>query len=147
MPPVSKYPVSNEVYERVFEVFSKSIVKLETKNQVAEFLDEFLTPTERIMLAKRLAIAFLIVKGYEYREISRILRVSTNTVGRVNFAYRNGEIYKVVVDKVLQDEKVDEFLEGVGEKVSALFASGGSKSGTWRYLREEIKKRRRRKSF
>lgn len=147
MPPVSKYPVSNEVIERIFEVFLKTITGLKTKNRAAEFLGEFLTPTERIMLAKRLAIAFLIAKGYEYREISKILRVSTNTVGKVNFAYKYGDAYKKVVDRVLQDEKVEEFLENVGEKVTALLASGGSKSGTWRYLRQEIKQKRKGKPF
>lgn len=147
MPQVSKYPVSRDVYERIFEIFLKTIAGLTTKKQVASFLDEFLSPTEQIMLSKRLAIAFLLAKGYDYRTISKILRVSTNTVGSVAVVYKYGDIYKKVVDNVLKDEKVEEFWINVGEKVTKLLAAGRSKSGTWIYLRNELQKKKKNKVF
>ena len=99
------------------------------------------------MLAKRLSVAFLLSKGYNYREISRILRVSTGTVNRVALAYKEGMYYKTVIEKILNDEKVDEFWQEVGGIVSKLLSSGGSKSGTWRYLKEEIRKKKQSKVF
>ena len=147
MPQVSKYPISKDVYERIFDVFLKTLAGLKTKKQVSGFLKEFLTPTEQVMLAKRLAIAFLITKGYSYREIANILRVSVSTIGFASLDLKDGENYKKVIDKVLKNEEVDEFIENVGEKVAALFSVGGSKSGAWRYLKSEIQNKSKSKVF
>src|SRR3989344_7650258 len=106
MTQVSKYPVSKDVYERIFEIFLK----------------EFLTPTEQVMLAKRLSVAFLLSKDYNYREISKILRVSTGTVNRVALSYRKESHYKMVIEEILRDERMDEFWRGVGETGSKLFS-------------------------
>ena len=147
MTQISKYPVSKAVYEKVFDVFLKTVSGLHTKDSVSEFFKEFLTPTEQIMLAKRLAIAFLLEKGYDYREISRILRVSTTTVSRVSVSYKYGSSFQKVVKKLLRDEKIEKFWLNVGEKVAAMLASPKSKSGTWIYLKQELEKKRRSKSF
>ena len=145
MPQVSKYPISKDVYERVFEVFLKTISALKTKGQVENFLEEFLSPTEQIMLAKRLAIAFLLAKKYDYREISKILRVSTGTVGKVAMNCEEGSSFAKVVNKILQDEKIEEFWLTVGEKLASIGAAAKSKSGGWIYIREEIRKKRMKK--
>jgi len=145
MPQVSKYPVAKDVYERIFEVFLKTISGLKTKGQVADFLGEFLSPTEQVMLAKRLAIAFLLAKKYDYREISRILRVSTGTVGRVPMNCEGDSNFAKVVNKILQDEKIEEFWLTVGEKIASIGAAGKSKSGGWIYVREEIRKKKMKK--
>lgn len=147
MPQISKYPISREVYDRVFDIFLKTIVDLQTKNQVIHFFKEFLSPTEQIMLAKRLAIAILLAKDFDYREISKILRVSTSTVRDIALTYKNGDGYKQVVKKLLSDEKIEEFWASVGEKIAALLALPGSKSGTWLYLKQELENRRRNKPF
>jgi len=147
MPQVSKYPVSKDVYERVFDVFLKTISDLNTKKQVQDFFKEFLSPTEQIMLAKRLATAFLIEKDYNYREISKILRVSTTTISRVALSYKYSNNFKRIVKRILKDEKIEEFWLGVGEKVTSLLAAPRSKAGTWVYLRQELKKRKSSKAF
>ncbi len=147
MTQISKYPVSKEVYNRVFEIFLKTVTGLYTKKTTANFLKEFLTPTEQVMLAKRLSVAFLLAKGYQHREISKILRVSTGTVNRVSISYKEGEYYGEVIEKILKDEKTDEFWREVGTVVTGLLSSGGSKSGSWKYLKEEIRKEKESKVF
>lgn len=145
MTQVSKYPLSKDVYERVFDVFLKTIVGLRTKKEVTKFLEEFLSPTEQIMLAKRLSIALLLEKNYDYRQIARILRVSTATVASVVLAYRYGDEFKGIIRRILQDEKMEEFWTNVGTNVTNALSLSGSKSGTWIYLRNELKKKRRKK--
>lgn len=147
MTQVSRYPVSKEVYERIFDIFLKTITGLYTRKFTSGFLEEFLTPTEQVMLAKRLSVAFLLSKDYNYREISKILRVSTATVGRVALLYKESKYFKNVIKRILKDEKIDEFWQEVGEKITSLLSAGGSKSGAWRYLREEIKNKRKKKVF
>lgn len=142
MAQVSKYPVSKDVYERIFDLFIKAISDLGSRKDTSGFIQELLTPTEQVMITKRLAIAFLLAKKYEYREISKILRVSTSTVSRVAYSYKEGKYFSNSIDKILKDEKTEEFISGVGEAIAKLLAAGGSKSGSWRYLKDEIRKKK-----
>lgn len=147
MTQISKYPISKDVYDRIFDIFLKTISGLTSRQITENFLKEFLTPTEQVMLAKRLAISFLIAKGYDYREISKILRVSTGTVARVAFPYKQGKYFRMAIGKLLNDEKIEEFFQGIGETVAELFSIGGSKSGSWRYLKEEVRNKKENKVF
>lgn len=146
MAQISKYPINKQVYERILEVFSKTLINVTTKNKASLFINNLFTPTERVMLAKRLAISFLLEKGYPYREISKILRVSTSTIGWVSLL-REDERFRDIIKEILKDEKMEEFWLKVGDVITTILASGKSKSGTWIYLRDEIKKKRKGKAF
>lgn len=145
MSQVSKYPVSKEIYERIFDLLLETITKLNTKNQVSSFFDEFLTPTEHVMFAKRLAIGLLLAKNYKYREISTILRVSKGTIGTIAIRYRYGKAVKNAVVHILRSEQMEAFWLGVAEVLSSIGSVGtkGTKgTKVWRYLDAEIKKKR-----
>jgi len=148
MAQVSKYPISNTVYERILEIFFKSLVGIETKDEAQRFVKDFLTPTEQIMLAKRLAIAFLLEKEYDFRTIIRILRVSMATVARVNLVRKyGGQGYQRMIGKLLREEKVKDFLLRVSEVLTGTVGSKEKGSGAWRYLHQEIKRKRKEKPF
>lgn len=148
MTQVSRYPISKAVYERVLEIFFGILVRIKTKSEAEQFIHDFLTPTERVMLTKRLAIAFLLEKGYEHRTICRVLRVSAATIARVNLVKQyGGEGYQRMISKLMRDEKIKDFLLGVAEAVSRMGSVGGKGSGGWRHLRREIEKERTKKPF
>ena len=147
MTQISKYPVSDEIYQRIVEILSEAITGLNSKSKVLSFFQEFFSPSERIMFGKRLSIGFLLAKGYRYREISKILRVSTTTVTTYAMLYKYQNSYQQVVKKILKDEEVAKFWEDIGEKIAHLLARPGSKSGSWIYIKEEIKKKRNKRPF
>ncbi len=150
MAQVSKYPISNKVYERILEVFLKTLVKIESKDEANQFIKDFLTPVEQIMLSKRLAIAFLLEKDYDYRTIRRILRVSGATIARVNLMRKyGGQGYQKMINKLLREEKVNDFLLRVGEVLTGIPVKGAKGGSEWRYLHYELKKKRseRKKPF
>jgi uncharacterized protein YerC len=147
MTQISKYPISDDIYQRIVEILSEAIAGLSSKSQVSLFFKEFFSPSERIMLGKRLSIGFLLAKGYKYREISKILRVSTTTITTYAMLYKYEDSYRKVVKKILKDEEVAKFWEDIGEKITLLLAKPGSKSGSWVYLKEEIKKRNNNRPF
>lgn len=107
---VSRYPLGQRVKERIYGIFLETLADLSTSKDVGDFLEQFLTPTERIMLAKRLSIAFLLAKDYDARMISRILKVSTTTVSTVNYwiKHNQGSLYHVII-RLLKKEKNEEF--------------------------------------
>ncbi len=49
-----------------------------------QFLKELLTPSERIMLGRRIWIARLLLSGYTHAEIGAELEVGPNTVAKVD---------------------------------------------------------------
>ena len=95
MPQVSKNPLGKETNQEIQAALWWLLARLNSDDNIKDFLGGFLTNTEKIMLAKRLAIAFLANKNYDYKDISNALKVSTNTVYRIKDAMdRTGGNYK-----------------------------------------------------
>ncbi|MBI2039945.1 hypothetical protein HYT18_02640 [Candidatus Microgenomates bacterium] len=142
---ISKYPISKDVADRIFDVFIKSFIKVKNDKDAQILANDLFTPTERIMLAKRLAIAFCLMQGYEYREISKLLRVSVTTVASVNMTLKYGSNgYRTILERINKEEKLEDLFKNIAEKVLAM-GSYGKGSGTWRYLRAEVQKSRDKK--
>ena len=80
MTQVSRLPLPKKLEEQMYTLFRRVLSELHSEGDITDFLDDLLTPTEKVMLAKRLAIAFLLEKGYDQRAIHTILKVSTTTV-------------------------------------------------------------------
>ncbi len=146
MSQVSKYPISKLVADRIFDVFIKTLVSVKNKNEADDFADDLFSPTEKIMLAKRLAIAFLLIKGYQYREISKVLRVSLGTIASVNLSLNHGKgSYRKILDRIAREENLEEFFGKIVEKLLSLPAASSKGGGAWRYLRNEVRKANREK--
>lgn len=144
---ISKYPILKEVYEKVFDLFLETFLQLRSKKRVANFFDEFLTPTEQIMLAKRMAISLLLVKNYNYQDISGILKVSNGTIAEVSMQYRYGKYLKSVALQLAEKDELKDFWLDVAEMVTSVGMVGRKGTGGWRYLNNEIKKRQQKNPF
>lgn len=141
MTQVSKYPIRKEVADKIFEIFVKTVINVKKKDEAEQLISDLLTPTERIMLAKRLAIAFLLEKGYEYRTIRNILRVSSPTIAGVSHALKYGSHgYKKLITQILQEESIKKFLEEAVIKLVSMPAAATKGGGSWRYLKTELEK-------
>ena len=133
MTQISKYPISAAVEKRIFEIFFGSIVHLNNTTDVSQFLDDFLTPTEKMMLAKRLAVAVLLTKGYEYREIRKTLRVSFPMIANVNIWLKyKGKGYQKVIEKILREEKIEEFWQKIDDVITNVVPPGHTNWSYWR---------------
>lgn len=142
MAQVSRYPVRQEVYEQIFTLLLRVVSESRPKEKATHLLDDLLTPTEKIVLAKRLGIALLLAKGYSYEEIEKILRVSKPTIATVNMTLKyKGRGYKSFVEKILREQKFRKAWEKIEDLVLGAL-SHGKGSGSWRYLHKEIKKKR-----
>ncbi len=61
-----------------------SLFSSHNRNVAKVVTEEFLTETERLMLAKRLAIVMMLNEEISYYRISRTLAVSTSTIKRLH---------------------------------------------------------------
>lgn len=148
MSQISKYPISKEVAERIFDVFAKTLIALKDKPEVESYIGDLFTPTEKIMFSKRIAIAFLLSKGYQYREISTILKVSLTTIGSVSLSLKYGKGgYDRIIKRIAKEEKLEDFFKSIVEKLLSVPAASGKGGSTWRYLNKEVKKSRKNRVF
>lgn len=143
MAQVSKYPVHKDVEKRMLEIFKTTISSLNSTSDIDDFLSDFLSPVEQIMLAKRLSIAVLLAKGYSYPSIRQVLRVTPSTIASVSLNLKySGRGYKKMVEKILSEEKQKEFWQKIEDLLANIPPSKGS---DWSYWRGEYEKKKRRK--
>jgi len=148
MPQISKRPLSRIIYERIFKIFIEVIVDIKDKKESEDFLKDFLTPTERIMLAKRLTIAILLSKNYDYDTIHKVLHVSNTTISSVNnYIKFSGEGYRKVIDKFLKKEAIKDLLSSIVEDVASLGSIGGKGSYVWKTVKKIVQENKRKKPF
>lgn len=107
---VSQRRLRPEIEKRVYELFWDSFAKMKNSKEAEEFLSDLLTHTEKIMLAKRLAIAVLLLKGFDYDPIKDILKVSGTTIASVQNQLRFGRKgYIKVAERLATEEGWREF--------------------------------------
>lgn len=90
MTKVSRLPLRNDVWERIFKLFVETLADLKDHKKLANFIDDFFSPTEKIMFAKRLALAVLVAKGHNYTSIRKILKISPPTIAKISLKLRYG---------------------------------------------------------
>ena len=79
-------------------------------------ITDLLTPTEHVMLSKRLCIAFLLLKGKPYEYIMSVLKVSKSTVGFVALSLKDkGEGYRNTLKKIIRDEHITALFDRLDE--------------------------------
>lgn len=143
MTQISRYPIHKDVEKRMFELFLTAIESLNNKQDIEEFIDDFLSPVEKIMLAKRLSIAVLLNKDYKYKSISKILRVTPSTIASVSLQLKySGKGYQKFVEKVAKNEKISAFWQKIEDILSHIPASKGS---DWKYHRSKYEKSKQNK--
>lgn len=146
MPQVSRYVLKKDVEKRLYFVFEKTISDLRKAAEVKSFVNDLLTPTEKIMLAKRLGIAVLVAKGYDYRSITKVLKVSSSTVlAVIKQSAISGRGYKIAVNHILCDEGREAVflkIEHALGKVISGHPAGKARADAYYHLRQEQISRR-----
>jgi len=101
MSQVSRNPLSKESNYEIQATLWWLLARLNSDSDIKIFLNGLLTKTEKIMLAKRLAIAFLLNKNYNHRDIRDALKVSTATVSKIKEAIDKTEgSYEIFIKKL-----------------------------------------------
>jgi uncharacterized protein YerC len=138
MTQVSRFPLSKALEDEMHGLFRRVISELNNEKDVADFLDDILSPTEKIMLGKRLAIALLIQKGYDHRTIQSILHVSLTTVSSVHFWLKNrGTGYRKVIERIVASEKWNDQLEKLNSVIKEFSTLGSNSRLQYPFLKDK----------
>lgn len=116
MSKVSRRVLDKELEDKIFEVFLKSIVNIKTPVEAKNFVEDLLSPTEKIMIIKRLAIAVLLTKGKTYEYIDHTLKVSRATIMTVSLWLKHGKGgYRKVVESILKTQSKERLIDNIEE--------------------------------
>lgn len=116
---VSRKKLPDKVLRQILDSFLFVLTSTKKKEEMSKFLDAFLSNTEKIMLAKRLAIVFLLSEAVEETKISEILKVTQSTVSRIKLWYETkGSGYKVAISQ-LKKRKMLQILKDLAIKSTA----------------------------
>lgn len=122
MTKVSRRLLDKTLKNYISEIFLKTIQNIKDPLEVKNFIEDLLSPTEKAMLTKRLAIATLLAKGKTYEEIDFTLKVGRNTIMSIarSLKYsKNGGLRKAV-QKIILGQKREALFDKVDELILAL---------------------------
>ncbi|MBI2103823.1 hypothetical protein HYT59_02340 [Candidatus Woesebacteria bacterium] len=114
MTQVSNWALNDEVWDRIFNLFVATLASTKDKQKFKGFVEDFFSPTERIMFAKRFACAVLLSKGNDYLTIRKILHITPPTIAKVNLQIRYaGAGLKPVLSDVIRKHNFEILLEEI----------------------------------
>src|SRR3989344_8936651 len=87
----SRFILSDDLLEKLFDLFFEVVGNKSSKDEFRKIFIDLLTPAERIMLAKRVAIVYLLMKKIEYDNICDRLKVSPTTVAKYSLLMEKSE--------------------------------------------------------
>ncbi len=132
MSKISRRFLDKELENTIFEVFLKTIVDIKTSDEVKNFIEDLLSPAEKIMLIKRLAIAVLLTKGKTYEYIDHTLKVSRATIMNVSLWLKHGKGgYRKVVENILRAQSKQVLIDNIEEILIRLSPPKAYGSGAW----------------
>lgn len=111
MTQVSRRYIKKQTLEKILDIFISSFIKIKNKQTAQGFFDEFLTPTEKIMLAKRIVCFYLLFKNISIRDSANILKLSTSTVAKYSIFIKDSVYIKNVLNKILVEENFKRLLD------------------------------------
>ena len=91
----------------IIEALHNVILDLRDDKSMVDFINKFLTKSERLVVGRRILIANLLLNGHTYFEINNRLSVSPNTITRVK-TWLNSEFpdyEKILRAEAPQDNK------------------------------------------
>lgn len=117
MPQVSRIKLNKQAEEKLIEVLELVLSKTNNKEQMRSFLNSLLTPTEKLMLAKRLTVVVLIKEGLNDSQIAKTLNLTRITVAKMRYFFEaHGEGYELAIRTLRNEKLMGEFkkvLEGL----------------------------------
>lgn len=114
MTQISKRQLGKQLQRQVYQTFWSAIAKLTKEQEVSLFFSEFFTRNERVNFAKRLAIGILLYKGYDWRSIRDLLKVSEGTIAKMTGKV-DGDGLQLLFDKFEKEEKWQKFWQDLAK--------------------------------
>ena len=108
---ISKYRVEDKVLEKLYKLMFEIISNMDEEERFTGIVNELLSPTEKIMISKRVAIIYLLMKKIDYIIISDVLKVSSTTIAKFHSIMKKGKEIRNILEGIIENEKIKDFFE------------------------------------
>ncbi len=108
---ISKYRVEGRVLKKLYFLMFEIISNMDEEERFTGIMNELLSLTEKIMIAKRVAIIYLLMKNVDYLVISDVLKVSSTTIAKFHSIMNKGKEIKNILEGLIGNEKIKDFFE------------------------------------
>lgn len=100
------YSISARERKKILDQFFIAISLLKDSKEIKNFFEDLLTESEIIMLARRIEIARMLLKGIGYQKIRSSLKVGFDNINAVNCWLRYGRnSYMSIIERLEKLEK------------------------------------------
>ena len=109
---VPRRQLKNEIREEISENLWIAISAVSKKEDVLDFIYDILSPAERLMIEKRLAVAILLLRGWKYDSIKEFLKVSNSTINSVRSNIeRGGKGFRFIVEQLGKKKSLGQIIK------------------------------------
>lgn len=105
MPHISSKKLTSNFSEKLFGKLIAILGRAQDKNHLSLVVDELLTRTEKIMLAKRIAVVLMLSNNIPQHKITEMLKMSPSTVAKMSLGVEIGK-YDTILE-ISKREKID----------------------------------------
>lgn len=113
MSKVRVYSIDKKEKYKIISELLEIIVSLRSKDEVVGFMIGLLTPSEVLMIARRIQIAKMLLQEATNEDIRRKLKVSFQTINKVEHWLKNDENkFLIISEKIKSVEKVRKLKSG-----------------------------------
>ncbi len=127
----SPYFLKPDKFDKIFRVFYEIVGKSGSRGEFNQIMLDLLTPAERIMLVKRIAVIYLLLKNIDYRIICQSLKVSNTTVSKFRLIIEKSEGIVPSLKTILTVDKISLFFEEVFDELYRPGLPGISWKSAW----------------
>jgi len=135
---LSRFPVDNKKLVKVFNLLFEIINHTNGQNEFFILIKDIISPSEQIMIAKRIAIIYLLMKRVNSGDIAEYLKVSRSTISKFSLLfYEKDTVLITTIKQLLKKENISNFFDDL---FSDLFIQPGIKIGHWQQHWEHKKR-------
>ncbi len=87
---VKYYQLSDKEKKEYLSMFYGMVENLNSREEIKNFFKDLLTPSEVVMIARRLEVASLLLEGYSHIEIKTKMKIGFTTIANVERWLRGG---------------------------------------------------------
>ncbi len=118
---ISRFYLSKQATQKMFEIFYEVLGRTKSKTDFFNLVDEIISPIEKIMIAKRIIIMYLILRNIDQRTICMTLKVSSATVAKFSLLLANNSHVRDKLNSMVQIDSLKLLFEDL---ISSMFAPG-----------------------
>ena len=125
----------------MFEIFYEVLGRTKSKTEFFNVTDEIISPVEKIMIAKRIIIMYLILRGIDQRTICTTLKVSSATVAKFSLLLANNSHVRERLDSMVKIDGMKLLFEELISSILAPGTIGTDWKGAWQRKNELERKK------